>query len=146
MAVTPGSGKGWQLLQVVRRGLVRAEQLVRNPKELLGLLTAAERRLDGVKAGPLTPMVADLQTLLRMLRAWGEGEYRQVSAKNLALAALGLLYLVSPLDVIPDILPGGFADDAAVIGFVVKKLRSELVAFEAWERAQDSPAQGTQEG
>ena len=138
MAATQGGGKGWQMVQVVRRGVVRAEELVRNPKELLQLLTLAERRLDRVNAGPLTPIKKDLQTLLRLLRAHGEGRYRQLSRKNLALAGLGLLYLVSPLDLLPDFLPGGFADDAAVIGFIVNKIRTELVAFEAWERAQGS--------
>ncbi|HEV3363526.1 MAG TPA: DUF1232 domain-containing protein [Acidimicrobiia bacterium] len=123
---------------VVRRGLVRAEALARNPRELLPLLTRAERRLDRVNAGRLTPIKKDLQTLLRLLRAYGEGRYRRVSGKNLALAALGVLYLVSPLDLLPDFIPGGFADDAAVIGFIVKKIRTELVAFEAWERAQGS--------
>jgi len=126
------------MLQIVRRGLVRAEGLMRHPKELLAVLTAAERRLDRVQAGPLTPVKRDVQTLLRLLRAYGEGRYRQVSGKNLALAGLGLLYLVSPLDLVPDFLPGGFTDDAAVIGFIVRKIRTELVAFEAWERAQGS--------
>lgn len=111
-----------------------AEEVIRNPKELLGLLTAAERRLDGVPAGKLTPIKADVQMLLRLLRAYGEGQYRDVSGKNLALAGLGLVYLVSPLDVLPDFIPGGFADDAAVVGFIIKKVRSELVKFEAWER------------
>ena len=129
-----------ELLQVVRRGVVRAEELVRNPKELLALLTVAERRLDRANAGPLTPVKRDLQTLLRLLRAYGEGSYRDVSGKNLALAGLGLFYLVSPLDVLPDFLPGGFADDAAVIGFVLRKVRGELTAFEAWERGQGSQA------
>ena len=136
MAATQGGGTGWQLVQAVRRGVVRAEELARNPKELLRVLTVAERRLDRVSAGPLTPVKRDLQTLLRLLRAYGEGSYREVSGKNLALAGLGLLYLVSPLDVIPDFLPGGFTDDAAVIGFVLRKIRSELAAFEAWERAE----------
>ncbi|HMC81052.1 MAG TPA: DUF1232 domain-containing protein, partial [Acidimicrobiia bacterium] len=119
---------------VVRRGLVRAEELVRNPKEFLAVLTVAERRLDRFDAGPLTPIKQDVQTLLRLLRASGEGRYRQVSKKNLLLAAAGIAYLVSPLDVIPDFLPGGLADDVAVITFIVRKLRAELVAFEAWER------------
>jgi uncharacterized membrane protein YkvA (DUF1232 family) len=136
-------GKTGRLLQVLRRGLVRAEQLARDPKELLALLTVAERRLDGVRAGWLTPIKSDLQTLLRLLRAYGEGRYRDVSGKNLALAGLGLLYLVSPLDVLPDFIPGGFTDDAAVIGFVLRKLRGELAAFEAWERGR---AYGNQEG
>jgi uncharacterized membrane protein YkvA (DUF1232 family) len=127
-------------VQVVRRGVVRAEELARDPKELLRLLDAAERRLARVDAGRLTPLKKDVQTLLRLLRAYGDGRYRQVSKKNLALAGLGLLYLVSPLDVLPDFLPGGLADDAAVIGFVVKTIRTELVAFEAWERAQGNQA------
>ena len=122
------------MLQVVRRGLVRAEELVRNPKEFLAVLTVAERRLDRLDAGPLTPIKQDVQTLLRLPRASGEGRYRQVSKKNLLLAAAGIAYLVSPLDVIPDFLPGGLADDVAVITFIVRKLRAELVAFEAWER------------
>ena len=126
-----------QLLQIVRRGLVRAEAIVRNPRELLRLLTLAEQRLDRVEVGPLTPIKRDLQTLLRMLRASGEGRYRQASKRNLVLAGLGVLYLVSPLDVIPDFLPGGFADDAAVIGFVLRKVRNELAAFEAWEQRGD---------
>jgi uncharacterized membrane protein YkvA (DUF1232 family) len=138
MAAAQSGGKGWQKLQVVLRGMGRAEGLVRNPKELLTLLTRAERRLDRVNAGRLTPVKKDVQTLLRLMRAYGEGRYRQVSGRNLALAGLGIVYLVSPLDVLPDFLPGGFFDDAAVIGFIVKKIRTELVAFEAWERAQGS--------
>jgi uncharacterized membrane protein YkvA (DUF1232 family) len=138
MAATQGGGKGWQMVQAVRRGVARAEGLVRHPTELLTVLTKAERRLDRIGVGPLTPIKRDLQTLLRLMRAYGEGRYRQVSGKNAALAALGIVYLVSPLDVVPDFLPGGFADDAAVIGFIVRKIRTELVAFEAWEQAQGS--------
>ena len=126
------------MLQVVRQGLGGAERLVRNPRELLTLLTRAERRLDRVNVGRLTPIKKDVQTLLRLMRAYGEGRYREVSGKNLALAGLAIMYLVSPLDVLPDFLPGGFFDDAAVIGFVVKKIRNELVAFEIWEQAQGS--------
>ena len=122
------------MLPAVRKALLQAEQILRNPKELLRLLTVAERRLDRVNAGPLSPLKKELQSMLRLMRAYGEGSYRQVSGKNLALAGLGLLYLASPLDVLPDFLPGGFVDDAAVIGFIVRKIRTELAAFEAWER------------
>jgi len=122
------------MLEMLRRGVARAEDLVRNPKEFLRLLEAAERRLDRIDAGRMSPLKRDLQTLLRMLHASGEGRYRELSKKNLLLAAAGIAYLVSPLDVIPDFLPGGFADDAAVVTFVVRKLRGELAAFERWEQ------------
>lgn len=136
MAATQGGGKGWQLLQVLRQGLGGAERLVQNPRELLTLLTRAERRLDRVNVGRLTPIKKDVQTLLRLMRAYGEGRYREVSGKNLALAGLAIMYLVSPLDVLPDFLPGGFVDDAAVVGFILKKIRTETAAFEAWERGE----------
>ena len=138
MSATQGDGRGWRTPPVMRRGLEGAERLVRDPKELLSVLTTAERRLDRVNAGRLTPIKKDFQTLLRLMRAYGEGRYRQVSGRNLVMAALAIMYLVSPLDVLPDFLPGGFFDDAAVIGFVVKKIRTELAAFEIWEQAQGS--------
>ncbi|HYH52478.1 MAG TPA: DUF1232 domain-containing protein [Acidimicrobiia bacterium] len=128
------------MLPALRETLARAEAIIRNPKELLRLLTIAERRLDRVDAGRLRPVKKELQTMLRLMRAYGDGRYRHVSGKNLGLAGLALLYLVSPLDVLPDFLPGGFVDDAAVIGFIVKTIRAELAAFEAWERGKRSGA------
>src|SRR2546423_15715528 len=98
MVAAQGGGKAWQMqqvLQIVRRGLVRAEGLIRHPRELLTLLTKAERRLDQLPAGPLTPIKRDVQTLLRLMRAYGEGRYRQVSGKNPAVAGLGGLHLGS---------------------------------------------------
>ena len=142
MAATQGGGGGWQMLQACGGGSERAERLVRNPKELLSVLTRAERRLDRVNAGRLTPIKNDLQTLLRLMRAYGEGRYRQVSGKNLVLAGLAIMYLVSPLDVMPDFLPGGFFDDAAVIGFVLKKIRERAGRL----RERGSRAQGSQDG
>src|SRR5207302_886096 len=73
MGVIEGAGRPGQILEAVRRGLARAEELVRNPKEFLRLLTVAERRLDRIDAGPLTPLKQDLQALMRLLRASGVG-------------------------------------------------------------------------
>ncbi len=47
----------------------------------------------------------------------------------------GLIYLVSPLDLIPDVLPLlGFVDDAAVLFWIVRQVRRDLDDFRAWER------------
>lgn len=47
----------------------------------------------------------------------------------LKLAAGALLYLTSPLDLVPDHEPGGFADDAAVVDLAASRLHSDLLAF-----------------
>lgn len=42
----------------------------------------------------------------------------------MVLAALG--YFILPLDILPDALPGGFADDAAALMYVVKHIWKNL--------------------
>ena len=47
-----------------------------------------------------------------------------------AMAAGSLLYLVSPLDAVPDVIPGGgLLDDVAVILFVVRILAGPLKKY-----------------
>ncbi|SFT99319.1 YkvA family protein [Halomonas saccharevitans] len=43
-----------------------------------------------------------------------------VALKTAAIGALG--YLISPVDLMPDMLPGGFVDDLAVVMSVLKML------------------------
>jgi len=41
-------------------------------------------------------------------------------------AAGALIYLASPLDLVPDDQTDGFADDAAIIGLAIERLRAEV--------------------
>ena len=44
------------------------------------------------------------------------------------------IYVVSPIDAIPDVVPvAGFADDAVVLGFVLNLVRGEVDEFMKWE-------------
>lgn len=80
---------------------------------------------------------SDLQALIRMLRAWIRGEYRQVPWQTIVFAIAGIVYFVNPFDLIPDFIPGsGFLDDATVLGFVIKSIKNEVDQFLQWERAQ----------
>jgi uncharacterized membrane protein YkvA (DUF1232 family) len=47
------------------------------------------------------------------------------------------MYFLSPLDAIPDWIPGiGMLDDIAVLAWVMKSLEAELDAFRAWRARQ----------
>lgn len=51
----------------------------------------------------------------------------------------GLIYFVSPVDLIPDVIPViGLTDDAVVLGFVIRTVRQELEAFMAWETGKEA--------
>lgn len=116
-----------------RREKKKAERLVENP---LAVLRAADRAGDRAQAarGPLGRIWGDLQTALRLLRAWSRRDYRGVTRSTIVLVVAGLLYLVSPIDAIIDAIPVlGFLDDALVLGWVFRQVRSELEAFREWE-------------
>lgn len=71
------------------------------------------------------------------LVAWWRGEYRAISKSTLVSVVAALLYFLSPLDALPDWIPGlGFIDDLAVMGWVMRKWSDELVAFRGWRDAQ----------
>ena len=75
-----------------------------------------------------------LQTMLRLVRAYEHGEYKQVSNDALLWIVAALNYLVDPFDLIPDSIPFlGFVDDAIVVEFVVDKTRQTLDDFMIWE-------------
>ena len=79
----------------------------------------------------------DLPRLVRLLRAWGNGSYPGLSIRTLASIAAALLYLLSPVDLVPDFIPGiGLLDDVAVLGLVLHALSQDLAAFRVWEQTR----------
>ena len=83
-----------------------------------------------------------MQTAVRLAGAWGRREYPGLSRGTIVLIVGGLLYFVSPIDAIVDVIPVlGLVDDAAVLAWVFRQVRWELEAFREWEgRPQLAPA------
>lgn len=82
-------------------------------------------------------LVEDLNVLVRLIKAWSAGTYRQIPNKAIVAATASLLYFLNPFDLIPDIIPfSGFLDDVAVITYVIASLKSEIERFLGWEKVQ----------
>lgn len=81
----------------------------------------------------LAPMLKDLMLLYYYIKDISGGRYRDYNGKMLLLIVALLLYVVSPLDIVPDWIPGaGFLDDAALIGYVVHLADRELERYYRW--------------
>jgi uncharacterized membrane protein YkvA (DUF1232 family) len=111
----------------------RAERLLRDPEATETLLGAAQTRAQGMRAGKLSRVMNELKAMLRLVKAYVTGEYKAVAWESMVLVVAALIYLVSPVDVIPDVLPFGLADDATVLMFVGGLVHEELEAFMEWE-------------
>lgn len=105
--------------------------------------TAVSELLDQVflKVGETTELFYKVQdsmiALTRMLRAWIQGDYKNISTKSIIAVVAALIYFVNPLDLIPDFIPIiGQIDDIFILGYLIKMLNKEIERFMAWEKEQ----------
>lgn len=94
---------------------------------------------------PGTPGVGTrLAALPRLVWATIRGQYVGTSRARLTGIALALLYVISPIDLLPElVLPlVGLADDAVVIGWIAASLINETESFLGWEGDRDRTVRG----
>lgn len=84
--------------------------------------------------GKLQRYVDDAQLLFNLLRDYASGNYREVPFNVVAAIGGALLYVLSPLDLIPDFIPiVGYLDDAAVIAFCLNLIEKDLITYKVWK-------------
>ncbi len=122
----------------IKREKNKAEEYARDPKKASKLLDDAIKKAKRYERerGPLDDMWFYLTALIRLLKAYINGDYRDIPWKSIVLVIIGIIYFVNPFDLIPDPLPGGFIDDAAVIAFVILQIKVDLDKFLDWEAEQ----------
>jgi len=79
-----------------------------------------------------------LAAVPRMVRLGLTGRYPFLDKRRLGLVLLALVYVISPVDLMPEAFLGvfGLGDDAVVTVWLVGALLAEAGAFLDWERAR----------
>lgn len=89
-------------------------------------------------SGKLKRFSSDIGLMFSMLRDYWQGNYREVPWKSIAAMAGALVYVMNPLDVIPDLILGfGFIDDAGVVALCLKMVESDLLRYAAWKQQKE---------
>jgi uncharacterized membrane protein YkvA (DUF1232 family) len=83
--------------------------------------------------------IQKIPVIIRMIKsALKKGGYKP-HFKNVIVPGLVLIYLVSPIDIMPDWIPVlGVLDDFALLAFAIPLLVKEAEKFIAWEAAMKS--------
>lgn len=116
------------------RYLTMARRLLESGR-LPGLLRAVADK--GERNARFARVRDDLNLLLGLCAAWWRGEYRALGRQALLSVVAALLYFLTPLDMVPDWLPGaGLLDDLAVLTWVMRIWAAELDAYRAWREAR----------
>ena len=75
----------------------------------------------------------EILCLIDMVKAVARRDYTEISKASLATIVFTLIYVFSPLDLIPDVVPGvGFLDDAGMVGICLKFVHDAVMAYKEW--------------
>ena len=123
--------------EVLDSEIVEAEEILRNPSKVDGILMQLEEKLKAVPV--IGSTLSDLPLMIAMVKAWIKKDYTVVSPKVIACLVGAVLYLIKKKDLISDSIPiVGHVDDLAVMGLALKLSEPELKAFAEWRDAKGS--------
>jgi len=119
--------------------LRRASGIATNPEKISELIASVTDKMSDMDQNKkrVSEFFGKIGILLRMLRAYINGNYRQIPWKSLLMIIGSLIYFMMPLDLIPDFIPvSGFADDIAIIFLVFNSINEDIKAFLEFEQSQ----------
>ena len=117
----------------------QAKRILEEQSQLKALFGQVSKKLQTLSGShkQINELLEHVQLFLRMIKKSFSGEYSSFSNKTLLSLVFGLLYFVTPMDVVPDFIPLlGFSDDLSIIYFIFKNFKSDIEAFKVWELNQ----------
>lgn len=111
-----------------------AEEMLKDKDKVEAFLQDVEKFLASIpKVGDA---LSDVPVLISLVRSYIKKEYIDIPLLSIILIVSALIYIFTPIDIIPDSIPGiGFLDDAAVIAILSKWLDNQIDDYRAWRVA-----------
>lgn len=90
-------------------------------------------------SGYLEPFSDDLMLFMSLVKDYYKGDYRKIPFKTISAGVIGALYVLNPIDLIPDAIPFiGHIDDALVLKFCLKQAKKDLQKYKEWKQQQSN--------
>ncbi len=84
--------------------------------------------------GTLRRFIEDGQLMLSIVKDYCAGNYKKIPFLAIGAIVFSLLYVLNPLDLIPDVLPViGQIDDATVVSICLLMVEQELLTYKKWK-------------
>jgi uncharacterized membrane protein YkvA (DUF1232 family) len=91
--------------------------------------------------GPLKRFLGDARLMLALVRDYWTGSYPRVPFGIIGVVVFTLIYVLNPLDLVPDVLPIiGQLDDAAVVGACLLLIEHDLLAYAKFKQEDTGAA------
>jgi len=91
-----------------------------------------------LKSDSFKRLAKDVKMLISMVKDYWSGIYTDIPFRIIAAVVFALLYVLSPIDVIPDLLPViGMTDDALVVALCLVITEKDILKYSKWKENQE---------
>ena len=120
-----------QVKEALESGYGQSEALLNDKDELDDFLYRLEQK---IKEMPLVgEEFAVIPIMISLIKHYVEGKYTTVPYGTILAIMSALIYVLSPVDIIPDFIPFvGHLDDVAVIGLCLSMVKTDIEAYDEW--------------
>ena len=117
----------------LKKGYDKAKKLLEDTDKVEVFLQKLEKKLKVIpKVGETFAIVP---TMISLIRNYIKKEYTEIPIGTIIAILSALIYIFSPVDFVPDVIPGaGYIDDALVIGACLKLVSSDVKDYEKWRK------------
>ena len=116
-----------------KKNETKAMEILKDKNKVSKLLEEAMNKAKANRIGPIDEIWSKLQIVFSLLKDWISGEYKQIPMGSLMILVVGLIYFITPIDILPDLIPGGFVDDVVIFGFLFKQISADIDAYRSWK-------------
>ena len=84
----------------------------------------------------------DVKLLIAMIKDYWNDVYREIPWWVIASVVFALLYVLNPIDLIPDVIPIlGLTDDAAVLALCLAMTDKDILKYQNWKNSNKRTAE-----
>jgi len=121
---------------VFRGSRIDAANILSDPEMAEKVLGDAFLKAEGL-CKQLQWVEEHLRTFLELSGDYISGKYEQIPRESMVNIFASIIYLMIPMDLLPDFIPPiGYIDDALIIGLVTNEEKQELQKYRNWKGDQ----------
>jgi len=133
--------RNWRMEMEPKVDKARIQEMAQEvkPEQADQVLKRKRKIKSKASRGPLKRIVTDINIMLSLLNDYWTGKYVKAPWWTVSAILVALIWLLNPMDVIPDYIPLlGMLDDAAVIAIVLAMIEQDISDYREWKQSQKS--------
>lgn len=113
----------------------RSTRMLDEPDKVEQFLRELESKLSQLPV--VGNALSSVPLLISLVRSYIKKDYTKIPIGSVAAIIGALTYVLAPIDLIPDFVPGiGYADDIAVVGACLQLVKSDLDDYKLWRNEE----------